>query len=470
MPAPKVGAVTFLTVFGSFALAGQGLGQVPAGVAPAAGPRLELNYQSRFELDTNPRLEPDEQDLTFQSIHSLGIALLSETRLQNIALRFGTDLRMPQSDGSDGSLTEPTFRLTYGRAVRNAAVSLNANYRRRQIEFLEPFFLDEDEDTIIDEAGFSQSDGYLTEYGFGAALETGLERPLGMAYSLDYRARSYTDNDDPSLQDSEIYSASVTSTLRFSEISSGRVSLSTRQAEYTGTTDEREEEYRLSLGYSRALSETFEFDTSVGASRSTQEVEDAGGDASSETTGLTADFSFIKTVPDGTWFGGIDRRLSDGEFRTDLSFGRSLELRDASLRAQMGLTRGEDGEAQTTFALTYTRDLRDGAFRAAVRRGVTVDTLDEEELLTAVDMTYSKEITPLSSVSLSLDVAQIEETTADDQQDLTEAALTASLSRSITPDWDMTFGYRGRVNIEDDEDAFSNSVFVTIGRSFTFRR
>ena len=468
----RAGAAGFAALLGSLLLANPGTGQEPGREGqPPTGLRGVLGYSSRIEADTNRRLQADADGASLQTIHSFDAAILSQTRTQDFALRFGTDVRLSKLNGEDVSLSfdEPTYALDYSRESLNSLLGIEASYRRREIEFLEPFLLDDDGDTIIDEAGFSRSDGSVEELGFGVTLETGRTRPLGMTYGFNYRSRTFSENDDPSLYDSRDYRFSTTARLRFSEISTGRISTRLRQYTYENGRDADGEEYGVSLGWTRDLSQSLVLDVDAGYSASKLEEIIDGDVELDEESGLNTQVSLVKALPRGTLSGSLERTLSDGRFRTTLSFGRTLEFSGSQFGARAGISQQEDGDPNSIFELTYSRELADGAFRVSLERAVTANTVDEENLLTSLAVGYNMRIDNSSALSLAVDVAQIQSVTFEEGDERLEAALTAAYSRTLTRDWEMTVGYTGRANRVSDEDAISNAIFFTIGRDFIFR-
>ena len=441
--------------------------------AENAGLRFVLDYEAQIEADTEPRFGDDDAGAGLQFLNELDFAILSETRTQGFALTFGTVARYSTVDSGElegFTLTEPNYELSYERVGANATLSVEADYRERRIEFLEPFFIDNDGDTILDEAGFSRSDGFLTEVGARVTLVTGRQSPIGTTYTAAYRSRTYEENEDPDLFDSMDYRVGTATRFRLSDVSTGQITTRLRQYEYDEGREVDGEVYSISAGYSRAISPTLDFDASLGVSHTSVDEVLNGESVLEEDTGLNAELGVLKALPDGAVFATFERGISDGEFRNSLSFGRTLQMRGYELTASVGLTQREGGNGvEPTLELGYLRDLPDGAFGASLQRAVTTNTIDDENTVTALSVDYNKQINELSTLVFDVNLARVQSVSEADDDSRTEAAVTASVARELTRDWGMQVGYRGRLNESEGDTSFSNAVFLTIGRSFTFR-
>ena len=455
-----------LSVAGSGAVWAQELG-------PPTGLRAVLTYGTDVEVNTNRSLESESEGVSLLFDQELGLEIASETRTQSFALNADAALRALRSP-SDGSLEfgfeEPNFAVRYGRVAPNAEFTIGGTYRRRQLLYLEPFFSDVDGDTIIDEGGFSEEEGSITQATLFVDLDTGLQSPIGTSYRLRYATRQYDDVTDPDFYDSENLRLNTSTRLVLSPVSTGRVNLGYQQFSYDDETETEGQIARASLGYDRAISETLTFGASLGYSRR-EETETVDGERDeSVSDGLNYGLSLSKDLPLGTLFGELDRQISESGFRNSFNVGRTFERPGYSLAASIGLTNLDNEDTTTVLAFSYEKELADGAFSADLTRSVTLNTVDEENILTAVGIGYSKQINALQGISLGLDVARIQSVEEEESDERFEAAATAALSQSLTPDWDLQVGYRALYNEDEgDDSAVANIVFLSLGRSFLIR-
>jgi hypothetical protein len=454
------------------ATAGAQVGVAQDAEAPA-GPRLVLDYSARLEADDNERLREESLGTTYGLEQRIGLAFRSETRSQTLSIdtsatgRIATD---PVDDSTVTDLSQSGFDLDYARLGARSRLTFGASYRETDLIFSEPFFLDADGDTIIDEAGFTRRDGTVTNASVAASLETGIDRPLSTTYRFSAQVREFADNEDPDLFDSDTYRASITTRLKFSPVLTGRVTASYRRSDFENLENRESETESLSVGFNYAVAPTLALDASLGYSRQ-NELETIGGvRVEDENEGLVATLGFTRDLPRGGVFGTLTRAIQDEGFRTSLEFGRDFDLARGELAASVGVTKLDEGDLGTIFTVAYARELPDGRVSASISRRVTANTVDDENILTTAAVAYTRQVNEATSLGLDLDVARIEEveTQADDQR--TEVAFTASVQRELTRDWSLDLGYRGRYNDEEGGDsAISNAVFVELGRSFLIR-
>ncbi len=445
--------------------------------AQPAGLRLVVDYSLGLDVDTNQDLS-DPTDGTYSAIvNGFDFAILSDTRNESFALAFGTELRIaddptdPQNDGAEFEWKDPAFDLRYSRQAANARVAASANYLRRDVDTVEPFFIDLDGDTIVDETGFEASQGTQTNVGASVTLETGIDAPIGTTYSASYSSRTYNDTTDPDLYDRYQYRFATSTSLRFSEISVGRIDLNLNQYEYSGGRILDGESISVRAGLNQQVSPIFSFDAALGYSK-VREEEDIDDETFIDVNqGPNFLFRLTREVDDGSYFATYNRSLVEEVFRNSLAFGRNLSRPRYDLRAEIGLTALDGGDPSPTFGLVYTRPLDDGRFSASLRQTVTVNTEDDERVLTSALLGYSYEINDLSSVNFSFDYAMVTTPGGDEtENDQTRATFLASYSHALTREWDLSVGYRGRARSRTDEDAFSNAVFLNVGRRLILRR
>lgn len=440
-----------------------------------AGLRAVIDYSLGIDLDTNEYLDDPSPGTYSAIVNGFDFAILSETRNQSFALNFGTQLRAesdPREDDEDPvfDFEEPQFTLDYSRESASQRLAVTGNFRQRDVDAIEPFFIDLDGDTIIDEAGFNESDGTLTEAGARISLETGRTARVGTTYTFSYQSRTYSDTSDPNLNDRTDYRFSTSTRLQFSRVTTGYVDLSYRNYEYSQGRDLTGQDASFSFGLAHEFSEILVLEASLGYSKFREEETISGLDFVDEGSGPNAFFELARELPGGRIFGNYSRQLIDDTFRNALTFGRSFVLPAYELEANVGVTNLDGGDLEPTFGLFYSRPHRDGVFTASLRRTVTLNTDDDERSLTSALVGYSHAINEVSSLRLGLDYALIS-TPEDDsgQDDETRATFSATYIHALTQDWDMSVGYSARARSTDTEDAFSNGVFVNVGRRFTLR-
>ncbi len=455
------------------ALLGWDAGIAQDGAETPAAPRLVLDYEIELEADSNARLRANSPGATYSMRHDLGFAFRSETRTQSFSLNTDLIARIandPRNDEFISDVSQGGVDLDYTRTASRSRLSFGASYRRDELVFTEPFFLDLDGDTIIDEAGFTREDGTVTRSSVRTTLETGIDRPLSTVYSFSAQQRDFSETGDPDLFDSRSYRASVTAQLRFSPVARGRVTAGYRQADFDNFEERETQTATLSAGVAYALNPTLSLDASVGYSRKSETETRDGDRVETVDEGINASIDLTQEMPDGVLFGTFSRSVQDAGFRSTLQVGRNFEFPNSELEASIGVTALDEGDLGSVFNLSYSRSLADGSLGASLQRRVAFSTLDEEKILTSAAINYSRQVTDLSRLGLNLDVARIEQVATEDEEQRTEVAFTASVQRELTADWSLGFGYRGRYNdVEGSDNAVSNAVFLTLGRGFVIR-
>lgn len=452
-------------------IAGKAAGQ--SGRDEPKGLRLALDYSVGIDVDSNRDLDASSDGTYSALINEFDFSILSETRNQKFALGFGTLLRYESDPGNDSSgydfdWTDPAFNLSYSREASNARLGVSGNYSRRDVDTLEPYFIDLNGDTIIDENGYNDSTGKLTDAGGEVVLETGLNSRFSTTYRAAYSLRDYSDTNDPDLYDREEYRLSVGNRFKFSDVTTGTLDLSGRHYEYSDGRALHGENLSARFGVSHEFSEILNVEGDLGYSRTREN--DMDDQEISIDEGPTAAVRVNRLVSDGSYFGMYDRRMVQQTFRNRLSFGRQIERDTYSLSGSVGASALDDGDTFPTFELSYAREMKDGRFTASLQRSVTLNTDDEGRILTSAVAGYTHDINQLSSVRFGLDYSLVENTDDSIDDDETRATLTATYTHSLTQDWKMSVGYRGRMRTyESDDDAYSNAVFVSLGRQFVFR-
>ena len=91
-----------------------------------------------------------------------------------------------------------------------------------------------------------------------------------------------------------------------------------------------------------------------------------------------------------------------------------------------------------------------------------------ERQITAVSVDWSRQLNTFANLGINAGFVRSEDTGSGAIVD--NADLAASLGYTLAEDWSLNLGYRYRMRDETAVgSATSNSVFATVGRSFSFR-
>lgn len=426
------------------------------------GRRIVFDISERIESVRNPDLEEDEDDETRNAaITNLNFQASSRTRTQSIVGNFSTSLRILDDDDPD--LGERRATLSYGR--RGVGSNLNArfNYRRDEITFLEPLDLivnDDGEIEVPDDIEEIDGEGIRERLIYSVGASVGQAGPVAFSFRAEGDELRYSDVTDPDLEDE---SETILSTeVRFA-LNGGRALTAGATYRLQEEDDEEDSETRnLRLGFT-ADRAPLQFSFNV----NTTQTED--GERLGASAGLDRDLGNGDSA--GVRIGA--ERSDDGDtfFEGSANYTRKLPLGSINARVGRGIVDdGDDGEFLVTQGqLSWNRDLSsvsDLSVRASVveREGLDVD--DEDRRTLALNANYSRAISDLTSFSVGTSYA--ESIDLDEDESVTIARVSASLRRELTNNWNARVGVAVRLRDDENDDTrtTSESVFFTIGRTF----
>lgn len=235
--------------------------------------------------------------------------------------------------------------------------------------------------------------------------------------------------------------------------------------DYTGTTDADLVDNRTltaGIGLHFSLNEVTEATLDID-----HRVYDEAG-AAPEESSTTLAAGLVRTLPRGSLRARLSTTFDGDGSRSGLSFGRSIDLPNGALSLDLGLTESEGSGFDVTGAVAYQQDLPRGGLSARLSRAVTTDAGNDETLVTALSLGLTQELTPRMGLNMGADWSRSEDTASGSVTD--NASLNAALNYALTPDWTLSAGANHRMKDEDGVGrAQSNSVFLSVGRTFEFR-
>ncbi len=402
--------------------AASGLGLVALIALPLAaqedgGLRLTFGVAARVETISNPGLSvPAEPRLESLSTR-LSFGLSDKTRTGAVSLSAAGSLAADNDESTNG-LEDPDLRLSWKRSGATSSLDLNAFLRESDLDTLRGVVLDPDTgEATKDVVG----DGKQRQSGGGLTLAFGESGPWGGTLSAGLTDTTYSGSTD----EVDSRDASLGGTLRFELDSATAVTAGLRWSRFDEDGAAYRDTLRPELGLRRNL---------------------AGGFASADV--------FAEDTEDGT--------------RAGLSFGRSWELKDGSFAFNLGATRGVTGDLSPTGTLDWQKDLPRGSLSASLRHAVTSGSDDTETIVTTASLGLGHTISPLASVNFGLNASDSEDTVTNETT--RNAALSATISHSLTQDWILDAGVSHRMRDEDGTGlATSDTVFLELRRSFDWR-
>lgn len=435
--------------------------------ANTGGLQIDLNLSTELRFDDNQALSNNSAGDATISDTKLSFGLSNITPRGTLSLQASTVLRFASIPGrSVSGFEDQNARFNYSRDGVNSRFSADARYRQADREFLDPFQVEQDEQTLGQLIG---GGGTVTWQSAGASYVTGINAPLGFQLSVRRDEQSYdalAQSVDPLLFDRTTNRATATVTARASSVMQLRASAGITQydAEDAVNTDRQTLDY--SVGAIMDINPVLLLDAQIGY---TDITTDTIGGRSSE-SGVTGSARLTKSLPNGTIYGDLASSVNQNGSQTSLSFGRSLQLPSGNFTGVAGVTHTPGGSSRLTGSLSYSHTLRSSNITVSGARSVSTNGLDQDVLNTRLSLAYAYAINDDSSLNLSVNWGRSEGADSGSGVNATDrTTLRASYTRALTQDWNMTGGLQIRRQEDSSGNAQSNSVFLMLDRGFSFR-
>lgn len=395
--------------------------EVTTGTSGKAPPRLVFTLKTGLNSDTNRSLSLTGSDPATTLDTNAGLTYATRTRDESFTASVGGLLRFGNAGkgtGGGSGLQEPQAKVDYSFDNGDTSLSLGAYYRKSQVSLLEPL--------TLATGGLSPGDlvattGSVVSSGMHLGLEARKRAAVGVLANLGFDRRHYLDNTNPAVFDSRTVSASTG--LRF-HIDAAR-------------------QLDLTLGYS---AQTYD-----NAARTRTDTRQLG-------------LSYSQTMRDGAVSAILQTSNDNLGGRNELQIGRTLALSpDITLAAQGGVSIRPGTGAQPVGSLKFGMKGDTDTLLASLSRQVTLDSTNTQISYTSLSLGYTHKLSPVSHLDLNVTANQANgsSSTVDRQN------LTAAYTYQVTPDWSLNTGYMYRHLNASSGRATSNSVFFSIGRSFT---
>lgn len=447
----------------------QSIGQ-QANTGNPGGLQIDLGVSSSLSVDDNFQLSPNSGGTSTILDNTLTFDLSSITPTQDLRLFGSTVLRYADIPGRTMSgFEDPLVRLSYRLQAVDSEFTLSARYRRSDRDFLDPFQV-EQEEQLLAGTGLFAGGGTLTVRNASIGYRMGMNAPLGFQITATHDEKSYEDLSilNTRLFDTRTDSVNAVVTARVSPVMVLDFDLG--YSEYSADDSVQTERQTLTYGIGAVydINPVLVLDARLGWTEI--DISDTNGNRSR--SGATGLLKLTRTLPTGSIFASVDSTVNTTGTRTALRFGRDLQLPRGTLSASLGLTRTPAGNTDWNSAVSYSHNLASSTLSVSLRRDVSTNNLDEEIVDTRLALGYDYQINSISSLNVTLNYGRSE--SADDLSTVptvTRTTLRAAYSRNLTRDWAMTAGVqlRDRKDSSATGDARSNAVFMTLGRTFSYR-
>ena len=454
---------------GSAALAQQGTGM-----------RAVLGFSQGFSADTNRNLSAADPGRSLVSTTNLRFGLRSETRTEQFRLDSGFNARLFDlpDEGRGLRLGSPNLSASYRRDGARSGLALNASFSRDRLRFRRPLedflisvpIIDEDGLPVLDDEGepvFEDiivlpedeealiGQGRRSRVSLGGRLDLGRGGPVGT--TLTASRTTLRHSDAPTRTDTTRDQFGVTTRLRVSPVTTGRIQLSFSRFEAEDAVRTQRDRIGLRFGIRHEFSRVLVLNASLGPSWiiTRQRIPDTR----EERRGLDGNLSLTYSLPNGTIGLSLGATTDQDGTRRSLNLSRSLDLPRGALSGSVGVTRDADGQQRATSRLNYRHNLPTGNLSVQASRDFATNVDDETEAFTALSVGYNHTINSVSSLSLS---ARYLARTDD------RASFTATYRHALTRDWSLNMGYRFDAVERTAGRTRNHGVFLNLSRSFEF--
>lgn len=429
------------------------------------GTQVDIGVSSTLRFDDNFELDPNSNGDTSIFDTNLSVGLSSITSVHNFNLTGTGVFRYANIPGrTTTGIEDPTVRLNYATSSLNSRLTVTGRYRDVDRNFLDPFQVEREEQQST---GLFANGGSVRSKNLGATWQTGMVSPLGFTLALRHDDTNYIDTFIPRLFDTTTNSGNATVTGRVSPVTQVRASfgLIDYDAEDAPQTQRRTTDY--AVGLAQNINPSLVFDGQIGYT----EVKTDTIGSTQNRNGGTGSFTLTQTLPNGSLFASSVVSRNQNGSRGTFRFGRSLQLPNGSLTGSIGATDGSAGSVKPIVSLSYRRQIGTDDFSISVDRIPSTNNSSQDIIDTRIALGYGHVIDSLSRFDLTTNVGRSESSGVGSAPTIDRANLTATYTRTLTTNWDMTGGVllRYRDDPTAGGEANSNAVFVTLGRTFSFR-
>lgn len=398
-----------------------GIIALPVSSQETGGKSMRFELSERVEAVSNPKLNPGQDGSEFLSTTNMAYELSSKTRRDELSLRLQGALRVPFGGSTDDPGIDDTgARLQYTYTAPDVSLSALALIRKRDLEYLQSFDLDDDDD--IDTLN-------NTGDRINSRLQVGVnvweDRPFGWGVSVGSSKVRYSNlGAGSTLTDYDREDATLTGRFALSAVTELNASLTYNNNQEQGSASFKTYGANFALSH---LSNTSEFRTGLSMA-----WPDQSGDRVSLTVGNTTQFNDLHQI----------------------SFDVGGSFTDGGSTYLIGRV---DYQNQLT---------RNGRARANVERQIT-DASDGAVILrTRGELGYDLDLSPLTN--MAFDVRYLERDNLSANTERREYGVSVSVNRQLTEDWVLTVGV-GQTSRKETglADAKSESLYFSIGRAWT---
>lgn len=423
-----------------------------------------LSFISSLQANDNYDLRADSLGNALIWTNTLAYRQQYATEIDSFNASASGDLRFADLPvvGTENSLDNGTVNVRYAREIDDSSFGFRVFYNNAELAYLDPLDYIDESDGLEDDDGTGRRQ--LLNGDFDLSLHE--DGPLSFQFTGAYKSRSYYDTDDSDDEDRTDINLLAETGM---ELKEGYRALFGATYKVTDEEDSFDSErYEVYTGLRGALSPTQSFTARIGYSQS-DTTRNSGDDGDYD--GAVAQFSYDEDMRNGTFNLAFSSRLYETGRRNQISVGRDLALPAGALSASLGVANSDAFEIRPFGSLSYTTRGPTSQFTLGFSQNFNVDDDGNDVINSSLNAAYDYQVNAVSSFGLKAGAASRIELDDDaTENDLVQVTLSASYNYALTRDWRISSGLTHRAKFEEnDPDAFSNALFVTLTRSFTTR-
>ncbi|MFC3060293.1 hypothetical protein [Paenirhodobacter populi] len=429
----------------------QGLAQDQAG-----GTHSTISTSIGVEAGRNLDLDPGAKDKSARLYGTLGYAYEMRTRVTQLS--FSASIR-PQTDDDNGDGLFPQASLRWSHETARMRFSFNASHVEAKVTD-QSIAYDETTGQILN----YDTSGTRISNRFGAAVEGGIDMPLGYTIrvdrsEVDYRDTSEGSNNNPST------STGLQAALRADVSSMTQLNL-TLDHRYYETEGDRSLRNRTTDLASIGLQQRIDALTSFNGSIGKEWIDTKRIDVPDKSlNGLIFSLGVERLDTLGSYRVDFAQSQTENGNRQSFTVGRDRETMFGRFSGGVGASRGEEGDTDWIGNLAYRTELPRDTLSANMSRSVTTDNDGDDVVVTRVSAGLGHKLSEVNGLNFGLTASITEYATYDKNR----LDATISYEHMLVKDVSLEAGVKlGIAKTTDQEQARSQSVFLSLSRSFDF--
>ena len=315
--------------------------------------------------------------------------------------------------------------------------------------------------------------GTVSDTSIAGKIQTGVRDPIGFILSASEYRRNYSAQTDTGVYDSRRQALSFTTRLTPSERTVIDLNVRENREDNDNVLATQRRSRNASVGLRQDVSAILSLQAELGYGWNTTDQTVFGLPFTRRSDGVYGQAAFSLDRPNGNASLIVSADRDSEGVRNALRVGRSFTLPGGDrFDGDLGVSARSGGSARLVGSMRYAKALPTGRLEARFDRGVSLNANNVDVASTLVGLTLSHEISAVSDLSVRADYSRTDGGTLGGVTNAaSRQAIRASYTRDLTRDWSLETGYQYR-HLKDgsSRSASSNSVFLTIGRTFVALR